>query len=267
MPKSAWSCSAVRGFAAGGPGGAALDGVGDEGLLGGVRRALVELHGDVGAEILLDAHVVLGRPEVLGAVEDGAELDAVVGELERVGEAEDLEAARVGEDGAVPVHERVQAAGVAHDVSAGAQVRGGRCWRAAPARRCRPSCGVVTPLTVARVPTGMNTGVSTGPCAVWKRPRRAEVVASRARSSKSKSVMRGIVPGRTSRPPRTAHQRVHCVANHPLPAHVQRSKMTDRPTDDAALLAAARDRRPRRVRDARSRAHADGLRARAPILW
>jgi RNA polymerase sigma-70 factor (ECF subfamily) len=28
-------------------------------------------------------------------------------------------------------------------------------------------------------------------------------------------------------------------ANHPLPAHVQRSKMPDRPTDDAALLAAA----------------------------
>ena len=51
-----------------------------------------------------------------------AELHAVVGELERVGEAEDLEAAGVGEDGAVPVHERVQAAGVAHDVGAGAQV-------------------------------------------------------------------------------------------------------------------------------------------------
>ena len=51
-----------------------------------------------------------------------AELDAVVGELERVGEREDLEAAGVGEDGAVPVHERVESARVAHDVGAGTQV-------------------------------------------------------------------------------------------------------------------------------------------------
>ncbi len=63
-----------------------------------------------------------GVQKCLRAVEDRAELDAVVGELERVGEAEDLEAARVGEDGAVPVHERVQTAGVAHDVGTGAQV-------------------------------------------------------------------------------------------------------------------------------------------------
>jgi len=34
---------------------------------------------------------------VLRAVDDGAELDAVVGEFERVGETEDLKAARVSE--------------------------------------------------------------------------------------------------------------------------------------------------------------------------
>ena len=48
-------------------------------------------------------------------------VDAVVVELERVGEAEDLEAAGVGEDRAVPVHEPVQPARVCDDVGAGAQ--------------------------------------------------------------------------------------------------------------------------------------------------
>ena len=99
---------------------------------------------------------------------------------------------------------------------------------------------MVTPLTVARVPTGMKTGVSTGPCAVWKRPRRAEVAASRARSSKSKRVMRGIVPDGTTLSLRALHSTgTLVVANHPASPHVQRSKMPDRPTDDAALLAAA----------------------------
>src|SRR4051812_13686503 len=39
-----------------------------------------------------------------------------------------------------------------------------------------PTCSSwagVSPLTVACVPTGMNMGVSTGPCGVCKRPRRA----------------------------------------------------------------------------------------------
>src|SRR6266508_680256 len=35
------------------------------------------------------------------------------------------------------------------------------------------NCGGVSPLTVAWVPTGMNTGVSMAPCAVSSRPRRA----------------------------------------------------------------------------------------------
>ena len=82
-------------------------------LLGRVRRALVELHDDVGTEVLLDAHVVLGSPAVPRAVDDAAERHAVVVEFERVCEREDLEAAGVGEDRAVPVHERVQAARLA----------------------------------------------------------------------------------------------------------------------------------------------------------
>ena len=92
-----------------------------ERALGGIRRALVQLHGDVGAQLLLDAHVVLGRPAHLGAVVDGAEREPVVVQLQRVGQAEHLEAARIGEHGAVVVHERMHAAGLGHHVRAGAQ--------------------------------------------------------------------------------------------------------------------------------------------------
>jgi hypothetical protein len=43
-------------------------------------------------------------------------------------------------------------------------------------------------LTVAAVPTGMNTGVSTTPCGVLKQPRRAPL-ASVCRTSKEKSTL------------------------------------------------------------------------------
>ncbi len=55
------------------------------------------------------------------AVDDGLEADAVVVDPERVREAEDLEAARVREDGAVPVHESMEPAGLLDDVGARAQ--------------------------------------------------------------------------------------------------------------------------------------------------
>ena len=42
-------------------------------------------------------------------------------DLAHVGEAEDLEAAAVGEDGAVPVHEAVQAAQLGDELVAGPQ--------------------------------------------------------------------------------------------------------------------------------------------------
>ena len=50
------------------------------------------------------------------------------------------------------------------------------------AGRGAPPSAVIA-LTVAAVPTGMNTGVSTNPCAVVSRPRRA--APSRAKTSKS----------------------------------------------------------------------------------
>ena len=82
----------------------------------GVRRALVELHGNVGAERFLDAHVLLGRPAHIAAVVNRAEGDAVVIELARIGKREDLESARVGEHRPVVVHELVHPAGFRNHV-------------------------------------------------------------------------------------------------------------------------------------------------------
>ena len=102
------------------PGAGVVHGARHELAGGGVRGALVQLHGDVGADELLDAHVLLGRPVDLAAVVDGLERDPVVGELHGVGEAEYLKAAGVGEHGAVVVHEAVDAAGLGHQVGTGA---------------------------------------------------------------------------------------------------------------------------------------------------
>ncbi len=97
-----------------------LNGALNVGARGGIARALVELHADVGAELHGDFHVVLGRPEHVTAVvvvDDKAH--ALVGELDGVVMAEHLEAARVGKNGAVPVHKLVQAAQLGNGVLAG----------------------------------------------------------------------------------------------------------------------------------------------------
>ena len=102
-----------------GPHAGELDGAGDVALLSGVARALVKLHADVAAELLGDRHVVLGRPEHMATVVIGGdEAHALIGELDRIGMGEDLEAARVREDGTVPVHEVVQAAELGHRIGA-----------------------------------------------------------------------------------------------------------------------------------------------------
>jgi hypothetical protein len=68
------------------------------------------------------AMTALRREAVAAAVEVGLEGHAVVVNAARVAEAEDLEAAAVGQDGAVPGHEAVQPAQVADEFVAGAQV-------------------------------------------------------------------------------------------------------------------------------------------------
>ena len=104
-----------------GPHARQLHGALDVGARGGIARALVELHADIGAELHGDFHVVLGRPEHVTAVvivDDKAH--ALVGELNGVVMAKDLESARVGENGAVPVHKLMQSAQLGDGVLAGA---------------------------------------------------------------------------------------------------------------------------------------------------
>ena len=56
------------------------------------------------------------------AIEVRAELHAVLGELAQIAEAEDLEAAGVGEDGLVPGHELLHSAKLADGFNAGAEI-------------------------------------------------------------------------------------------------------------------------------------------------
>ena len=85
-----------------------------------IAHALVELHDDVRPELLGDVHVRLGSPgEPATVVVDRAKHDPVVRELHELLVAEDLEAAGVGEDRPVPLHELMKSAELADDVDAG----------------------------------------------------------------------------------------------------------------------------------------------------
>jgi len=74
---------------------------------------------DVGAQRLLHLDGDLGREEVGRAVDRRAELDAGLGDLSELREAEHLEPAGVGQDRAVPAHEAMQPAELADEVVSG----------------------------------------------------------------------------------------------------------------------------------------------------
>ena len=73
-------------------------------------HALVEDHHHVRAQRDLHLHRVLRREEVQAAVQVRAELDAFLRHLAQLGQAEDLETARVGQQRPLPAHEAMQAA-------------------------------------------------------------------------------------------------------------------------------------------------------------
>ena len=90
-------------------------------VVGRIRHALIEGHDDVRTKRHLDFHRDLRREELLRSVDMRTERHAFLRDLAQVAEAEDLEPAAVRQDGAVPVHELVQAAGLADEVHARAQ--------------------------------------------------------------------------------------------------------------------------------------------------
>ncbi len=88
------------------------------------RRADVEAHRDVRAELRLHLGDHLRREPRLRAVVDRPEGDALLVDAgDRVAQREDLEAAGVGQDRPVPAHERVQAAELRDQVGAGAEMQ------------------------------------------------------------------------------------------------------------------------------------------------
>jgi hypothetical protein len=102
--------------------------------------ALVEGEGDVRAERRLDRHRLLRAEKPVRAVEQGLERDPPLGDLDlrtagdlapapldlvrdpAVGEREDLEAAGVGDQRPLPVHEAVESAAAGDQLLAGRQV-------------------------------------------------------------------------------------------------------------------------------------------------
>ena len=79
-------------------------------MAAGMRGAFVEQHDDVRAQVALDFHRGLGADEGRGAVEVVLETDAFGGDFAELREGENLVAATVREDRAVPAHEAVKAA-------------------------------------------------------------------------------------------------------------------------------------------------------------
>ena len=79
-------------------------------MRGRILQALVEHHHDVAAQRQLDVDGRLRREHVAVAVEMRLEHHALFGDLAQPAQAEDLEAAGIGEDRPRPVHELVQPA-------------------------------------------------------------------------------------------------------------------------------------------------------------
>ena len=102
---------------------------------------------------------------------------AILGDLAHGAEAEHLIAAAIGQDRPRPVHEAMQPAQLANPLMTGTQIQMvGIAEQDLTPNSCKSRGN--TALTVPCVPTGMKQGVSTTPCGVVRRPRRALVLVS-----------------------------------------------------------------------------------------
>src|SRR6202043_4267799 len=84
--------------------------------------AFVQHHDDIRAQSDLNFKGFLRREKMLGAVEVRAKRDAVVRNFAQIAEAENLEAAGVGENRARPRHETVKPAHLADELMAGTKI-------------------------------------------------------------------------------------------------------------------------------------------------
>jgi hypothetical protein len=88
---------------------------------GGIRRAFIKNHHDVGAEIPLDLHGILRPQKNRAAIDRGFERHALFRNLAQLAEAPYLEAAGIREDGFLPANKIVQVAVGFHHFCTGAQ--------------------------------------------------------------------------------------------------------------------------------------------------
>ena len=88
-----------------------------------IFHALVEGHGNIAAQIALDAHALLRPHENAVPVQMAGEGHALLADLPQSRQREHLEPAGIRQDGAVPAHEPVQPAHGAHHVVTGAQMQ------------------------------------------------------------------------------------------------------------------------------------------------
>src|SRR5271168_1436564 len=77
-------------------------------LIGGILRALIERHYDVGAEADLRLHRALWTEKVRRTVEMRTKRHAFLGHFAKLAQAENLEAAGISKDRARPCHETMQ---------------------------------------------------------------------------------------------------------------------------------------------------------------
>ena len=105
-----------------GPGNTAAHAGLDAIACGGEGGAIVEDHGDIGADGGFDFHDEFGGIKMAASVDVGLEVDAVGVELAHLGEAEHLETAGIGQVGALPGGEVVQTAGFAQQIESGTQI-------------------------------------------------------------------------------------------------------------------------------------------------
>ena len=89
----------------------------------GVFHALVKGHGNIAAQVGLDAHGLLRSHENLSPVDVRGEIDSLLFDPPEGGQRKDLEAAGIRQNGAVPVHELMEPPHLPHQLVAGTEVK------------------------------------------------------------------------------------------------------------------------------------------------
>ena len=149
--------------------------------------AFVELHGDVGAEQVWISIARSGDSATVAPSRCERNVTPFSSSLRSSAQRHDLEAAGIGQDRMRPVHEFVQTAERRNALGARAQHQVIGIGRARYRRRSPRTSAVVTPFTVACVPTGMKAGVRTTPCGVVISPTRAAPSVAKQAEGQSRS--------------------------------------------------------------------------------